>query len=318
MSLEPKYFSYKTQYQELSADLKAHLHSGDIVFVMAQGFSIFAYQKLKEQLDSVKSFHFLFPAPTFTDQLEQALGLSIPVMDIEGDDEQALPREFYIPRLKRELSLYGSEYEIKLNPQLLELKRVAKECAAWIQSNDQIEFRSVITPSDDYEDRGILIQSSTGEIAASTLYTPICRFTLEDLGFTAPRKHGFSLVSRIVDPKAHDAFASSFLDLFYSPQQSTDVTDTILAKLNQAYDEHSPEQIYLLTLYHVLTPFLNDNLDGLNNDRVGLKDTVIWSKLYDFQRDAAWGIIAKLEKYDCCILADSVGLGKTYTTLAVI
>lgn len=318
MSSDPKYFSYKTQYQELSADLKNHLHSGDIVFVMAQDFSIFAYQELKEQLDSVTSFHFLFPAPTFTDQLEQALGISIPVMDIEGDDEQALPREFYIPRLKRELSLYGSEYEIKLNPQLLELKRVAQECAEWIQSNDQIEFRSVITPSDDYEDRGILIQSSTGEIAASTLYTPIYHFTLEDLGFTPPRKHGSSFVSRIVDSAAHDAFASSFLDLFYSPQQSTDVTDTILAKLNQAYDEHSPEQIYLLTLYHVVTPFLNEDLNGFNNDRVGLKDTVIWSKLYDFQRDAVWGIIAKLEKYDCCILADSVGLGKTYTTLAVI
>ena len=85
------------------------------------------------------------------------------------------------------------------------------------------------------------------------------------------------------------------------------------------YAENSPERIYFLMLYNLFAEFLDDiSEDVLPNDLTGYKDTEIWNKLYNFQKDAATGIINKLETYNGCILADSVGLGKTFTALAVI
>ena len=79
------------------------------------------------------------------------------------------------------------------------------------------------------------------------------------------------------------------------------------------------EKIYFLMLYNIFNEFLEDlNEDVLPNDLTGYKNSVVWNKLYNFQRDAATGIINKLETYNGCILADSVGLGKTFTALAVI
>ena len=72
-------------------------------------------------------------------------------------------------------------------------------------------------------------------------------------------------------------------------------------------------------LYNIFNEFLEDiNEDVLPNDLTGYKDSLIWKKLYNFQQDGATGIINKLETYNGCILADSVGLGKTFTALAVV
>ena len=85
------------------------------------------------------------------------------------------------------------------------------------------------------------------------------------------------------------------------------------------YAENSPARIYFLILYNLFAEFLDDiSEDVLPNDRTGYQDTQVWQSLYNFQRDAATGIINKLETYNGCILADSVGLGKTFTALAVI
>ena len=74
-----------------------------------------------------------------------------------------------------------------------------------------------------------------------------------------------------------------------------------------------------MTLYNIFSEFLDDiSEDVLPNEATGFKDSVIWNKLYNFQKDAALAIISKLEQYNGCILADSVGLGKTFTALAVI
>lgn len=98
-----------------------------------------------------------------------------------------------------------------------------------------------------------------------------------------------------------------------------DVTEMIISNISTAYNENSPEFIYFMTLYHVFSEFLNDiSEDVLPNEATGFKQSKIWSMLYDFQRDAVLAIINKLEQYNGCILADSVGLGKTFTALAVI
>ena len=93
----------------------------------------------------------------------------------------------------------------------------------------------------------------------------------------------------------------------------------MLENIETVYKENSPEFIYYVTLYNIFNEFLEDlSEDELPKEGTGFRTSAIWSKLYDFQRDAAIAIINKLSKYNGCILADSVGLGKTFTALAVI
>lgn len=98
-----------------------------------------------------------------------------------------------------------------------------------------------------------------------------------------------------------------------------EVTDEVIESITAAYNENSPDFIYFVTLYNIFNEFLeNISEDVLPNEATGFKDSKIWGMLYNFQRDAALAIINKLEKYNGCILADSVGLGKTFTALSVI
>ena len=117
--------------------------------------------------------------------------------------------------------------------------------------------------------------------------------------------------------------ASAYLDIFNeqwnNDEKFEDVTKRILEYIDTVYQENAPEYIYFIALYNIFNEFLEDiSEDVLPNERTGFKTSVIWNKLYNFQRDAALAIINKLEKYNGCILADSVGLGKTFTALAVI
>ncbi len=114
-----------------------------------------------------------------------------------------------------------------------------------------------------------------------------------------------------------------YLNLFNQVWQDGEklqvVTEQVLDNITNAYKENAPEFIYFVTLYNIFNEFLEDiSEDVLPNEATGFKSSVIWNKLYNFQRDAALAIINKLEKYNGCILADSVGLGKTFTALSVI
>ena len=98
-----------------------------------------------------------------------------------------------------------------------------------------------------------------------------------------------------------------------------DVTDEVIGSITAAYQENSPDFLYFVTLYNIFNEFLEDiSEDVLPNEATGFKESRIWGMLYSFQKDAVLAIINKLERYNGCILADSVGLGKTFTALAVI
>src|SRR5690554_8009386 len=114
-------------------------------------------------------------------------------------------------------------------------------------------------------------------------------------------------------------FMALFDQLWQDEEKLEDVTERLREHIASVYRENPPERIYFLMLYHIFHEFLEDiSEDVLPNDRTGYQDSVIWQKLFNFQRDAATGVINKLETYNGCILADSVGLGKTFTALAVI
>lgn len=116
-----------------------------------------------------------------------------------------------------------------------------------------------------------------------------------------------------------EQYMQLFDQIWSNPEQVSDVTQAVHDHIASVYTENSPARIYFLILYNLFAEFLDDiNEDVLPNDRTGYQETRVWQSLYNFQRDAATGIINKLETYNGCILADSVGLGKTFTALAVI
>lgn len=272
-------------------DLAVSIKKGSKVSVAAACFSMYAFQELKAQLEGVDEFRFIFTSPTFIK---------------ERDEKQK--REFYIPRISRESSLYGTEFEIKLRNEMTQ-RAIAKECAQWISS--KATFKSNTTGENM---SGFITVASETE---QTAYMPINGFTTVDIGCERGN-NTYNMVNSIEAP-----FATQYMQLFDSlwndKSKMQDVTDVVLDNISHAYNENSPEFIYFMTLYHVFSEFLEDiSEDVLPNETTGFKQSKIWSMLYDFQRDAVLAIINKLEKFNGCILADSVGLGKTFTALAVI
>ena len=271
----------------LKEDMIATLRSGSKVSIAASSFSVYAFQELKEQLSDISELRFIFTSPSFI---------------TEKADKQK--REFYIPRLNRERNLCGSEFEIKLRNEL-SLKAVAKECAEWIKQ--KVCFKSNRTNA------GMPSFATVDD----TTYMPLNGFTTVELGC----ERGNNLATAIT--RMESPFTQQYLQIFNQiwndSGQLQVVTEQVLDNITNAYKENSPEFIYFVTLYNIFNEFLEDiSEDVLPNEATGFKSSVVWNKLYNFQRDAALAIINKLEKYNGCILADSVGLGKTFTALSVI
>ena len=263
------------------------LRSDSKVAIAASCFSIYAFQELKEQLSDISELRFIFTSPSFvTERADKQKG------------------EFYIPRLNRERDLYGSEFEIKLRNEL-SLKAVAKECAEWIRR--KVCFKSNRTHA------GIPLMT----VIDDTVYTGADGFTCVELG----TERGNALATAITKMEAplSQQFLQIFNQIWNDSAQMQTVTEQVLDNITNAYKENAPEFIYFVTLYNIFNEFLEDiSEDVLPNEATGFKQSVIWNKLYNFQKDAALAIINKLEKYNGCILADSVGLGKTFTALSVI
>lgn len=272
-------------------DLKQTIKRGSKVSIAAACFSMYAYKELKNQLEQVEEFRFIFTSPTFIK--EQA---------------EKQKREFYIPRLNRENSLYGTEFEIKLRNEMTQ-RAIARECADWIRR--KATFKSNTTGENM---NGFMTVDSPTEQAA---YMPLNGFTTVDIGCERGN-NSYNMINRMEAP-----FSTQYIELFQTlwndREKMQDVTEMIISNINTVYNENSPEFIYFMTLYNVFSEFLSDvSEDVLPNEATGFKQSKIWNMLYDFQRDAVLAIINKLEQYNGCILADSVGLGKTFTALAVI
>ena len=271
----------------LKEDFIKEIGKGSKLSIAASCFSIYAFEELKAQLKNIQELRFIFTSPTFV---------------TEKANKQK--REFYIPRLNRERNLYGSEFEIKLRNELSQ-KAIAKECAEWIRK--KACFKS----------------NRTGEhmMGFATIdekaYMPITGFTTVELGCERG-DNAYTMINKFEAP-----FSQSYLTLFDQVWNDASkmqvVTDKVLDNIMNAYKENAPDFLYFVTLYNIFREFLDDlSEDDLPNEATGFKDSQVWNKLYNFQKDACLAIINKLEKYNGCILADSVGLGKTFTALSVI
>lgn len=276
----------------LGDDLKHTLKKNSKISIAASCFSIYAYEALKSELEQIDELKFIFNSPTFIkDKIEKE------------------KREFYIPKLNRERSLYGTEFEIKLKNELTQ-KAIARECSNWI--NKKVTFKSNKTNA--YLQGFINIDNGDNK----KTYTQTVGFTTVDLGY----ERGDN-ISNIVIKSDEYTMTKTYFQLFEQvwndDDKMEDITVEVVEYISTVYKENSPEFIYFVILYNIFNEFLDDiNQDLLPNEATGFKETEVWNRLYSFQKDAVIGIINKLQKYHGCILADSVGLGKTFTALGVI
>ena len=277
--------------EKIKDDLIEKIQKGSKISIAATCFSIYAYNELKRQLQKVDSLRFIFTSPTFI-----------------KEKVAKQKREFYIPRINRESSLYGTEFEIKLRNELTQ-RAIARECAQWIKQ--KAVFKSNITNENM---SGFVIVDTKQE---QYVYMPVNGFTTVDIGCDRGN-NTYNIINRIEKPFTQE-YVKLFDFIWNDKEKLQDVTDMVIENMSNAYNENSPELIYFITLYNVFSEFLEDvSEDTLPNEATGFKSSKIWNLLYDFQQDAVLAIINKLERYNGCILADSVGLGKTFTALAVI
>lgn len=272
-------------------DLAVTIEKGSRLSIAAACFSIYAYQALKKQLNYIEELRFIFTSPAFVKE--------------KASKEK---REFYIPRLSRERSLYGTEFEVKLRNELTQ-KAIARECTDWIRQ--KVSFRSNTTG----RSMDSLIDVEYGRSGYS--YTPIHEFTTTDLGC----ERGNHITQSVIKMSHSEStqFIESFEQVWQDKKLLQDVTEEVIDSITAAYSENPADFLYFFTLYNIFNEFLEDiSEDILPNEATGFKNSKIWNMLYSFQKDAALAIINKLEKYNGCILADSVGLGKTFSALAVI
>lgn len=275
--------------ETLRDDMAAEMKKGSKLSIAAAYFSIYAFEALRKELSNIDELRFIFTDPTF----------------IQKENSKKEKREFYIPKLNRERGIYGTDFEVKLRNELNQ-KAIARECAAWVKN--KAVFKSNVG-NKDITDKFILLDDKA--------YFPVNGFTTVDLGCEQGNNMGTN-IAKVASPMSL-TLLEQFEKLWQNNEELKDVTDKVISSISSAYNENAPEFIYFVTLYNIFHEFLDDiSEDELPNERTGFKNSKIWSMLFNFQRDAALGIINKLEKYNGCILADSVGLGKTFTALAVI
>jgi SNF2 family DNA or RNA helicase len=277
----------------LGDDLKESIKKGSKLSIAASSFSIYAYEALKKELDKIDELRFIFTSPTF----------------IEENFKKEVPK-FFIPHLFKEADLCGGEFELRLKNQLNQ-RAIARECSKWVKA--KVVFKSNKQLGSHLPGM-IHLENTNNE---SIAYSNVSSFTTSDLGTT--HKKGFpTLIQKTAFPDSQ-AYLDWFNQIWENEEDLKEVSQKVQEYFETAYKENSPEFIYFITLYNIFNDFLQElSLDTLPNDQVGFKETLVWNKLYNFQKDAVIGGINKLEKYKGCILADSVGLGKTFTALGII
>jgi len=268
---------------KVSDFLKDKVSKDSALSIVSAYFTIYAYQALSERLNTIGNLRFLFGEPRFISSL---------------DPEKTDKKSFKIEDEELELA------------NRLQQKEVARRCSEWIK--EKVEIKSIRQSNllhgklyhihDGHREHAILGSSN---------------FTLRGLGLAPTSNIELNLV---VDSDRDRADLQAWFDQIWDDNNLVaDVKTEVLSYLEQLYVNHSPEFIYFLTLFNIFEKFLaGQQEDSHLFDRTEIIDTDVWNALYEFQKDGVKGAIHKINSHNGCILADSVGLGKTYSALAII
>ncbi len=271
-------------------ELKEEIRKGTKLSVISAYFTIYAYAELKNELSKIDNMRFIFTEPTFVHK------------------EQELIREYYIER-NPEKKISGNEFEIKLRNEMKQAA-IAKECAEWLEKKAEIKSLKQANPA---QPRLVYIENPEDNVSINGTVD----FTSDGLGITPSNRLDSNMCLYGKDYTI--GFLQAFNELWENTAAVQDVKDKVLEQMRILYKENTPEFVYFVTLYNIFNNYLDElTEDNIVKSRTGFKDTLIWNKLYKFQKDGVMGAIDKIEKYNGCIIADSVGLGKTFTALAVM
>ena len=276
--------------------LASSIDEGAKLSIISAYFTVFAYKELKDELSKIDSVRFLFSEPTFIKTMESAKD----------------PRQFELERRGRERGVGGVGLELTLRNNL-DQRAIARECAEWIRSKGSFRSarqRGMIQPGGTY-----VVENPDGSMQGFN--GMMANFTQEGLGYEH-RPGTITLVNNYEGASETAQLKTIFDFVWDNPDMVEDVTEHVAEQVETLYRENPPEFIYFLTLYHLFHEYMEDEEDNGIRSGLNFEESVVWNKLYDFQKDAVVGAIRKLEKYKGCIIADSVGLGKTYEALAVI
>jgi ERCC4-related helicase len=276
--------------------LKENIAKNAQVDFVSSIFTIHAYNELSKVLNKADKVRFLFNEPTFLRE-----------KDIQIKKEV---KEFYLNMKNREKSVSEFELEITLKNNLNQ-DQVASKFHEFIKSN--AEVKSVLQ-SNTLRDKHIYVKNSDSSYLINGANLD---FSLEGLGYK--RRMLFDYTMLTTEEEHHQKFEEYFQEIWESDTLTKDVKPYLLAYLSNVYQENAPELVYYLTLYHLFNDILiNEDDISKIKERTGIHKTSIWNMLYNFQQDAVVGAIKKLELFNGCIIADSVGLGKTFEALAII
>lgn len=283
----PKSLDNKTNfvYEELEDSIKR----GSKLSVVSALFSMYAYDSLKKHLDRIENMRFIYTKPSF----------------IKDDKKES--REYYIDNN----NIFGNEYEIKLKNEMTQ-ESISRDFSDWIR--EKVDIKSY-KETNEAQRRMICVDNGD---ESNIFINGSVDFTTTGLGLSKSDRGDSSTC--IYGKMFTEPFFNDFEQIWNDADEKLeDVKDEVLEQLQTMHKENPAEFIYFLSLYNIF----NDNLEALDEDKIirkgnTLKESRIWNKLYKFQKDAVMGVIDKIENYNGCILADSVGLGKTFTALAVI
>lgn len=275
--------------------IKENTHEGANITISSPIFTIFAFEELRKVLEKSDKFRFLFNEPTFIKRL------------VDNDKEV---KEFELQMQEREKNVSEFNLEIGLKNNL-DQNQIASKCYKFIEQKGEI--KSVIKPG-CVSPSNILVENKDNKylIQGNNI-----AFSKDGLGYTKRIRFDFNTVND--DPQMIDQYISFINEIFSNKDLVVDVKEELLKHLSNLYKENSPELLYYLTLYNIFGEKLV-NMDDMARvkEKTGITQTKIWNSLYNFQHDAVAGAIKKLELFNGCIIADSVGLGKTFEALAII
>lgn len=268
-------------------EVKEYAKNNSKISMISSTFTLFAFEKLKKELSKIDEFRFVFTEPTFVTKKQEM-------------------KEFYIDKNNH---VFGTEFEIKLRNEMTQ-SSIAKECVDWIK--EKAIFKSFKDRNPAFT-RFMHIENQDDAVGLNGTVD----FTADSLGIVpSTRTEG---ITALYGKEQTLGLMQLFENIWNDEHILQDVTDLVIKNLEIIHKENPPEFIYFLTLYNIFYDYLNELTDErIVKEKTGIKETLIWNKLYQFQKDGVLGAIEKIEKYNGCIIADSVGLGKTFSALAII